>query len=125
MHEVRTIKWINGRGDAMQITLTAQFGLDQQANRKTAGLIELSTTTTVDGVSLGGMARLKLVTGHPIVAARIGNYGIPQTIVDQYDTARAELGSLIKDNNDAAELHVDNLDAITEETKRIEQRMAY
>tara|TARA_R110000824_G_scaffold741_6_gene4616 strand:+ start:4400 stop:4729 length:330 start_codon:yes stop_codon:yes gene_type:complete len=109
----------------MQITLTAQFGLDQQANRKTAGLIELSTTTTVDGVSLGGMARLKLVTGHPIVAARIGNYGIPQTIVDQYDTARAELGSLIKDNNDAAELHVDNLDAITEETKRIEQRMAY
>ena len=109
----------------MQINLTAQFGLDLQANRKTTGLIELSTTTTVDGVSLGGMARLELVTGHPVVAARIANYGIPQAIVDQYNTAKSELESLIKNNNDAAELHVDELDAITEETKRIERRMAY
>tara|TARA_R110002110_G_scaffold13929_10_gene66183 strand:- start:660 stop:1037 length:378 start_codon:yes stop_codon:yes gene_type:complete len=125
MNETRSIKWTNGNGNAMQINLTAQFGLDLQANRKTTGLIELSTTTTVDGVSLGGMARLELVTGHPVVAARIANYGIPQAIVDQYNTAKSELESLIKNNNDAAELHVDELDAITEETKRIERRMAY
>lgn len=125
MNETRTIKWANGNGNAMQITLAAQFGLDLQANRKTAGLIELNTDTTVDGVSLGGMARLELVTGHPVVAARIGNYGIPQTIVNQYNTAKAELESLIKDNNDAAEFHVDALDAMTEETKRIERKMAY
>lgn len=125
MNETRRIEWTTGSGNEIVVTMTAQYDLGQQGRRKTAGQIVIDIDTTVDGVSLGGMAKLETID-HPQVAAKIGNgtkaVGLTQERYDDYTAALSELTEYA--DNGAAE-HASNLDAITEGSVAIERKMAY
>ena len=127
MNETRTINWTAGSGQKIEIEMVAQYGLNLQSRRKTSGLMSISIDTKVDGESLGGMAHLETID-HPVVAAKIGNgrqaVGLSQENLDRYNAAKAELEALIAPNNAACEKHEAELDALSDEQRRIERKMA-
>ena len=123
-NETRSIEWITGGGHKIKVVMVTQYGFNQRSQRKTSGPLGISIDTTVDGRSLGGMARLESLD-HQDFVAKIGKVGLSQSNVDQYQAALAELAAIIKPNNDACIAHEATLDAITASTRQIERNMAY
>jgi hypothetical protein len=129
MNETRTIRWTAGNGSEIEINMVAQFGLNNQGRRKDSGEIEINIDTTIDGESLGPMAGLEMMIGHPVAVAKITNgrkaVAFRQEILDQYNAALAELEGLIADHNCALAAHAASLDAVSERSRQIAKQMAY
>ena len=125
MEKTRTIKWTAGSGNNIEISMVAQFGLDRNANRKTNGEIEIDINTTIDGESLGGMAHLENVTGHPVAVAKITNgtraIYLTQENLNKYNSALSELSAIAKPINDACFEHAKKLEATSELSRTISQ----
>ena len=119
MTKTRTIEWVAGNGSQIKVKMSAN---------PNGSRLQLYIDTMVDGVSLGGMASLEPMD-HPVAVAKITNgvkaVGLTQANLDRYNAAKAELEAIITANNAPIDDHERQLDAVSDNTRRIEKVMAY
>ena len=118
MADTRTIKWTAGNGSQIEINMVL---------KDIGGRMEVDIDTTVDGETLGGMARLEAID-HPQVAAKISNgrkaVGLSQENLNRYNTSLAELESIAAPENSARDRHEYAVESVSVERRRIERAIA-
>ena len=119
----REIKWTTSKGLEIVIAISSRFELNSQGDVKTQGRKEVVSKATVDGRRHAGSHCQAI--DHPEFVARFGQIAMTRDQLAAYKAAYAMVAESIREHNDACDRHEADLDEITDNTRRIENKMAY
>jgi hypothetical protein len=120
-----TITWTAGNGSKIEVTLEATYGYTLSGNVKTSGRKEIDLRVYIDGKEESQIGGLKRNINHPVAVAQIGRLLITRENLARIDEAYAAVEASIADHNAEVDRHVAELDAITDNSRKIERKMAY
>jgi hypothetical protein len=119
---MQTINWTTGDGRDIELTVTAEYGLNLRGVRKTSGRKEVEIIATVDGEEVythGGLIEIN----HPVAVAKIGDIGLSRENYDRVKAAITVVESEIAEHNAACDRHARSIDAIDDGRRSIERAM--
>lgn len=100
--------WVAGSGQEIEIVMTANFELDLQGRRKSAGRIETETVVLVDGKRHLFCPKVESLD-HPVAVAKLvcGSkaIGMSQENYDLYLANKRKIENSIRENNEACDRH--------------------
>lgn len=118
----REIKWTIGSGQHIVITVATRFELDSQGREKPHGRQEVVYSATIDGAEHTCIGRV-ITTDHPVAVAKLGDIGLSQDNYDRLIDARSAALASITAHNAACDSHEGELDAVSEESQKVENTM--
>jgi hypothetical protein len=119
---MKTINWTTGDGRDVELTVTAEYGLNLRGVRKTSGRKQVEIVAFVDDDQVFAPDGLTEID-HPVAVARIGDIGVNRENYDRIRAAVAAVESEVAEHNAACDRHAASLDAIDDGRRAIERAM--
>ncbi len=122
INKMEKINWITAGGKKILILFHADFLLDSQGDRKTAGYKEVVCEAFIDGKKQWGT--IQSIVGHKKAVAAIGKIGLTREHKALYDSARAKVETEIEKHNSDLDMYAESLDHLSTIQRKLEKTMA-
>ena len=109
---MKEINWTTASGANIEVTVSTDYRLDLQGNRKTSGERQVIIRATINGVEQDCHRGIMPVSNHPVVIAALGKIGLTAETLPPVqaavDAAKAEIAA----HNAAIDAHAAKLDSL-------------